>query len=189
MLPKLQSQKVSVSVEPAVQEEDVKLSRLELAHVDYNILNWKPFKESFTIHIHNKSKISGTTKMTCLIGLLKGEAAEMVKGLSLTAQSYDDAWELLEERYGSEEQINIRHVSALLNLKAQTPGKGMSYVKDLYSMFNTINVHVQSLANNGIEGELLGTVLCPLIVNKFPEELALEWSRTCKGKLIHETHS
>ena len=55
-------------------------------------------------------------------------------------------------------------MSALLNLKAPTPGKGMSYVKDLYSMFNTINVHVRSLANNGIEGELLGTVFCPLIV-------------------------
>ena len=41
----------------------------------------------------------------------------MVKGLSLTAQSYEDAWELLEEIYGSEENINIRHVSALLNLK------------------------------------------------------------------------
>ena len=82
VLSKLQSQKVSVSVKPSVQEEDVKLTRLELAHFDGNILNWKPFKESFLIHIHNKSKFSATTKMIRLIGLLEGEAAEMVNGLS-----------------------------------------------------------------------------------------------------------
>ena len=92
-------------------------------------------------------------------------------------------------RYGSEEQINIRHVPALLNVKAPTQHKGMAYVKELYQMFNTINVHVRSLANNGIEGEQLGTVLCPLIVSKFPEDLALEWSRTCKGKLRDIKHT
>ena len=36
--------------------------------------------------------MSATTKMTRLIGLLEGEAAEMVKGLFLTAESYKDAW-------------------------------------------------------------------------------------------------
>ena len=66
--------------------------RIELLHFDGDILNWKPFKESFMIHIHNKVKMSATTKMTRLIGLLEGEAAEMVKGLSLMAQSYEDAW-------------------------------------------------------------------------------------------------
>ena len=76
-----------------------------------------------------------------------------------------------------------------LRNKAPNPGKGMAYVKALYNMFNTINVHVRSLANVGIEGELLGNVLCPLIVNKFPEELALEWSRTCKGKLRDMKHT
>ena len=120
VMSKLQSKNVSASVDTAEQEEDVKLSRIELLHFDGDILNWKPFKESFTIHIHSKAKMSATTKMTRLIGLLEGEAAEMVKGLSLTAESYKDAWELLEERYGSEEQINIRHVSALLNVKAPT---------------------------------------------------------------------
>ena len=45
VLSRLQSLKVSMSAEPSVQEEDVKLTRLELAHFDGNILNWKPFKE------------------------------------------------------------------------------------------------------------------------------------------------
>ena len=189
VMSKLQPQNVRVSADAVSQEEDVKLSRIELLHFDGDILNWKPFKESFIIHIHSKAKIPATTKMTRLIGLLDGEAADMVRGLSLTAESYNDAWELLEARYGCEEQINIRHVSALLNVKAPAQHKGMLYVKELYQMFNTINVHVRSLANNGIEGELLGTILCPLIVSKFPEDLALEWSRTCKGKLRDIKHT
>ena len=82
VLSNLQSLKVSVSAGPSVQEEDVKLTRLELAHFDGNILNWKPFKESFLIHVHNKSKFSATTKMTHLIGLLEGEATEMVNRFS-----------------------------------------------------------------------------------------------------------
>ena len=60
VMSKLQSQNVS-AINPAVQEEDdVKLSRIELLHFDGDILNWKPFKESFTIHIHNKAKMSAT---------------------------------------------------------------------------------------------------------------------------------
>ena len=67
VMSKLQSQNVS-AINPTVQEEDdVKLSRIELLHFDGDILNWKPFKESFMIHIHNKAKMSSTTKMTRLI--------------------------------------------------------------------------------------------------------------------------
>ena len=65
----------------------------------------------------------------------------------------------------------------------------MAYVKSLYSMLNTINIHVRSLANLDVSMDELGTVLCPMIANKFPEELALEWSRTCKGKLRDLKHT
>ena len=163
---------------PAHGDFDAKLPKLELLHFNGDILIWKPFKESYVTHVHDRPGLSATAKMSHLLKLLEGEALEVVQGLPLTADSYKDAWELLEERYGSEEQIIVRHVSALLHLATPKQAKGMAYVKSLYSMLNTINIHVHSLANLDVSMDELSTVICPMIANKFPEELALEWSRT-----------
>ena len=170
-------------------EFDAKLPKLTLLPFNGDILTWKPFKESYITHVHDRPGLCATAKMSHLISLLKDEALEVVQGLPLTADSYSDAWELLEDRFGSEEQIIVRHVSALLHLTTPKPAKGMTYVKALYRLLNSINVHVRSLANLDVSMEELGTILCPMIANKFPDELALEWSRTCKGKLRDLKHT
>ena len=151
-----------------------KLPKLNLPRFGGDLLKWSSFKESFINHVHSNSTISQSSKFTHLLSLLDGEAMECVQGFSLTEESYKDAWDLLEQQFGRPAQIKLCHVSALLRLEAPKAGKGTSYVKSLYNMLNTIQTHVRSLANLGVKGELVAVLLCPLIVSRFPEDIALE---------------
>ena len=164
------------------EKKNSKVPKLDLPRFRGDLLKWSPFSESFINHVHKNSTIPVVDKLTHLLSLLDGEALECVQGFSLTEQSYKDAWELLEQQFGRPAQIKLCHVSALLRLEAPKPGKGPVYVKSLYTMLNTIQTHVRSLANLGVKGELVAVLLCPLIVSRFPEDIALEWSRNSEDK-------
>ena len=47
---------------------------------------------------------------------------------------------------------------------------------------DVLNVHVRSLAAQGITSDKFGVILTPIIVTKLPEEIRLEWSRDSEGK-------
>ena len=162
--------------------KDSKLPKLDLPRFGGDLLKWATFKESFVNHVHSNTSISAFSKFTHLLSLLDGDAMECVQGFSLTEQSYKDAWDQLEQQFGRPAQIKLCHVTALLRLEAPKQGKGPTYVKSLYNMLNTIQTHVRSLANLGVKGELVAVLLCPLIVSRFPEDIALEWSRNSEDK-------
>ena len=166
------------SVRSNATHYEVKLQRLNLPTFDgIDILNWPPFKDAFVANVHTNERLDPCVKFQYLIEQLEGEAKDVVQGFSLTAQNYKEAWDLLVQRYERIGRIKLSHVSALLYLQAPKQCKGPTYVKSLYSMLNTIQTHVRCLSNLGVNSEDVATVLCPLIISKFPEAVALEWSR------------
>ena len=53
-------------------EFDAKLPKLELLKFNGEILIWKPFKESYVTHVHDRPGLSATAKMSHLLKLLEG---------------------------------------------------------------------------------------------------------------------
>ena len=56
-------------------------------------------------------------KFNYLKSLLKGEAAQLIKGLELSSDSYKKAIEMLKNRYGSERRQRRAHIRAILESK------------------------------------------------------------------------
>ena len=163
-------------------KQDAKLPKLMLPEFSGDILKWKTFEASFKTNVHANQKLSDSSKFSYLLGQLKGEALETVENFDVDGASYPHAWALLEKRFGQPGPIKLKHITALLTMDAPKPGKGPAYIKSLYSMHNQVSSHLRALSSLGIQSEDYQTVMCPLIVHKFPESIILEWSRVCEGK-------
>ena len=87
--------------------------------------------------------------------------------------NYESTKEILEKRYGRKELIVFSHVQELLAINVP---------EQLARFRDVLNVHVRSLAAQGITSDKFGVILTPIIVTKLPEEIRLEWSRDSEGK-------
>ena len=156
---------------------EAKMPKLNINVFDGEIESWEQFYENFKENVHNK-ELPDTQKFSYLQSYLQGEALEVIKGFPLA--SYQEAWNLLKENYSKPERIALRHIASLINLSLPSNAKGPGLGASLKTMLNKIQMHLRSLNNLGpLKAE---TILCPWIVSKFPEAVALEWGRQSKGK-------
>ena len=79
--------------------------------------SWQPFWDSFSAAIHKNKSVTKVEKFNYLKSYLKVEAASAISGLSLTAENYDVAIELLKDRFFNPHVISS-HMDELLQLRA-----------------------------------------------------------------------
>ena len=110
----------------------------------------------------SKDKVN---KFNYLFSLLEGNAAHLIKGLTLISANYDTAIEiLLQERFGKTQQIIAAHI----------PACPQSRTGQLRFVFDKISVHVRGLASLGIAAEQYGSLSIPVIMTKLPSEIRLQ---------------
>ena len=94
----------------------------------------------------------------------------------LSEGNYDAAIAMLQERFGRSQQIITAHMDELLRIQG--------YVGDcpslLHSIFHKIIVQVRGLESLGIQSAQYGSLLIPVIMSKFPNEICL--------RVAHETN-
>ena len=95
-----------------------RLPKLCLAKFKGDVTGWVSFWDSFKSTVHENNDISKIDKFNYLNSLLEGTAALTIQGLTLTADNYDSAIELLKKRFGNTQQIIATHMEELLRLPA-----------------------------------------------------------------------
>ncbi|XP_042149925.1 uncharacterized protein LOC121838027 [Ixodes scapularis] len=83
----------------------VKIPELQLLQFQGELTKWQPFWEQFDVAVHCRTSLSEPEKFQYLRSLLVGPAASMISGLQSTAASYQDAVEMLTERFGDKQRI------------------------------------------------------------------------------------
>lgn len=156
-----------------------KLPTLEIEKFDGDYTKWSTFWDKFTAVI-DCSNIPIVNKFTYLQSLLLGEAAAAIRGLSLTESNYSSAKELLQQRFGRPERIIFGHIQQLL--KTGSTKEGSSHTTSLWGLYDEIQANVRSLQNLGIGGEEYGVFLTPLVLNRLPTTIRMEWARVAEGK-------
>ena len=70
----------------------MKLLKFDVPTLDGNILNWKQFREQFTVSVHEKSSLSNDEKLVYLQQAIKdGPAKSLIEGFSRSGDHYDEA--------------------------------------------------------------------------------------------------
>ena len=106
---------------------------------------------------------------------MEGSAASCIQGLTLSEANYDAAITMMQERFGRPQQIITAHMEELLRI-----GSTGDRPSSLRSTFDKIMVHVRGLGSLGIGSEQYGSLLIPVIMSKFPNEVCL--------RAAHETN-
>lgn len=149
------------------------LPKLELPKFSGDYTQWQTFWEKFVAAV-DSSNIATVNKFSYLQSLLHGEAATSIRGLSLTADNYNTAKEILVRRFGKPERIVFSHIQNLLQINHKTNNGS---VTALWKLYDDIQTNVRSLQNLGVGGDTYGVILTPLILHQLPPNIRLEWAR------------
>lgn len=94
----------------------VKLPTISLPNFSGAYEDWFPFYDTFNTLIHNNNEISDIQKFHYFKSCLKSEAANVLHSLEISANNYQSAWQMLEDRYNNKRSIIQRHIKAIFEL-------------------------------------------------------------------------
>ena len=80
----------------------MKLPRFELSKFNEDIIEWKGFWDQFKSTVHENNNISAIEKFNYLRTLLDDLALSAISGLTISAENYGQALEILQARYGND---------------------------------------------------------------------------------------
>lgn len=155
------------------QRQSVRLPKLIIEKFYGDVSMWQEFWSQYETAIHNNDSLCNKEKFTYLKTYLTGPAAKAVAGLMLTDSNYDDAIALLKSRFGRKDLVISAHMSKLLNL---TPVKKSSDLNALRQLYDECEIQIRSLESLGVVSETYGSLLCPILLQMIPEDIALDYS-------------
>ena len=161
----------------------IKLPKINLLRFNGEITKFNAFWQSFECAIHGNSSVPKVNKLNYLLSLLEGPAYRALEGLSLQAENYDAAVEILKTRFGKKQSIINAHMNALLKLK-EHPNESTDQLRKIY---DKINVHVRGLDSMGMSPESYGNLLIPIIMSRMPKEIAMQVARSTSEEVWNIT--
>ncbi|KAF8776764.1 hypothetical protein HNY73_013711 [Argiope bruennichi] len=147
---------------------------------------WLTFWNSFETAVHNNESLNKVDKFNYLKAHLGGSALNTVEGFPISAAAYDEAVQLLKERFASTEVLVQAHMNKILSLP---PLKDSNDIRSFRQFVDNCNVQLRSLESLGISTSQYGSILCPIIMKLIPADLLLEYNKSEKqnsGSKIEE---
>ncbi|XP_022163934.1 uncharacterized protein LOC111029283 [Myzus persicae] len=92
-----------------------RLPEIPLPTYDGDLRDWITFRDSFTTLLNKWPNLSDIDKMYYLVGSLKGDAAEAVRGIPLSGDNYRLVWSTLTDRFNRPRLVATSLVDNLLN--------------------------------------------------------------------------
>ena len=162
-----------VEFSPYLLSDYTSLPKLEIPKFNGDPTKWQSFFDSFQAAVGKSTNLTDVEKFNYLRRFLEGDALHAVAGFSLTNDNYEESLELLQNRHGNTQQIIAAHMNALVKMSS-FDNEDLS---GLRKFFDGVTSHMRSLVNLGAEGRTYGSLVCPIILEKLPNELRLIISR------------
>lgn len=154
---------------------NIKLPPITLPSFSGNYDQWLFFKDSFTALIHENTDIPPINKFHYLRLSLKGEAANLLTALSVSADNYIIAWEMLKDRYENKPMLVKGHIKALFEIET-IPRESFS---NLRKLLDNVTTNLNALKVLGEPIDTWDTILIHLISNKLDPISKREWESKC----------
>ncbi len=140
-----------------------KLPQLEIPKFRGDKLKWIEFDSIFKATIDSNDNVSDVEKFSYLRTLLQGDAEGVIRGFPLSAEGYQAAYKLLEEKYGDAQVISDTLVAQICSLRSPSDS-----VRELRSFYDAIEGNLRALEARG-EDVTGNTTLRLMIQEKLPK--------------------
>ncbi|UYV83977.1 hypothetical protein LAZ67_X000770 [Cordylochernes scorpioides] len=135
------------------QKTKINLPKFSLPSFKGDLDQWLDFK-TFEDTIINNSSLNNIQKFKYLQSSLSGDAASIIKGFSLTPDTFDKAWLALNERYHCTRDLAYKYCNNILN------------IKNIIELIDTVKLNLRNLELLGIDEEQLGNMLLTTFILK-----------------------
>ncbi|GFY29376.1 uncharacterized protein TNCV_4725031 [Trichonephila clavipes] len=160
-------------------EQQLKLPQLQIPQFQGKFLKFSDFFAQFEAAIHNNANLSYVEKFNYLKCYLTHEAEIAIRGLTLSANNYTIALNIIKEQFGREDLIIDSHKSKLLHLN---PVRKSYDILSLRKLYSECEIHFRGLQNNSITPDTFSSLLYPIILKSIPRDLSLEFTRKSYGQ-------
>ena len=150
-----------------------KLPKLDLKTFSGGYTYWREFYDTFRCAVHDRKGLAPVQKLQYLKSCLKGEAADLVKSLTLKDENYALALQQLKTRYDNLKTIRDAHFHNMFSL-SQLNAKSASGLRKVCSKMYE---NVQALHNLGEPTEYWDSLLIYILKNKLDPETRMEWEK------------
>ena len=170
-LQKLEVKKAPESKTNVVAQQNAKLPKLQINTYAGEPLRWREFWEQFKNNIHSSS-LEATTKFSYLRELLTGKASAVIRGLSLSAENYKVAVDLLHQEFGNDTRLRSAHIKAIREVQ---PVANAHHLKQLRRFYEEVSINFASLRSMGYESHVM--CLVEETVMKLPRPIRYELTK------------
>lgn len=152
---------------------EVRLPKINIPIFDGNYMEWQSFFDIYTSTIHERENLTGAQKFQYLKGVLKGEPATLIRHLSVTDASYNEALQKLIQRYDRK-----RHaVNAFIKSYMEQQNILQPNASNIRKFADTLDESIRGLKALGPEAERRDPWLIYVALNKLDNESRSLWAR------------
>ncbi|KIH65270.1 hypothetical protein ANCDUO_04409 [Ancylostoma duodenale] len=142
--------------------QPIRLPKFELPKFNGKLESFSEFWDVFSTAVHNNNTVPDTLKFLHLKNCLQGDAELLIRGLGMTEDSYNNAINLLHQRYHRPNFTRNALVNKLKDIRP--PSESAKSQRNTFSMVSAIMIQLDKLEDNSES-----TVMMQLIRDKFPE--------------------
>ncbi|XP_062530828.1 uncharacterized protein LOC119630214 isoform X1 [Bombyx mori] len=150
---------------------NVRLPKIDLPHFDGSVQGWLEFKDTYISLIHNNKCNDDIMRFHYLRSCLRGSAALVIKNIDFTSENYNNAWDLLCQRYDKDQLLIHNHVQALFSVApcSKESSKSLRYLIDV------TNKNIRALKTLKQPTEHWDTLIIFMISQKLDSSTSRYW--------------
>ena len=145
-----------------------------------NPLDWQGFWDQFRVSIHDKSSVNDIDKFNYLKGCLKEEDKATISGLTLSSENYNEATDVLKDRFGNEQVIISAQIESLLIIDKT---RSVINIKGLRMLYTHVENCIRKLKALKLDTAGYGSLLIPILKDRLPDEINVIISRQFCGQV------
>ncbi|CAI6346507.1 unnamed protein product [Macrosiphum euphorbiae] len=129
---------------PPLAVAPMRLPEIPLPTFDGECHNWPAFRDMFVNLVANNDKIPNVTKFYYLVGCLHADPQEVIKGFSISNESFTLAWDALIERYDKPRRLASSIIDKLISAPASN-SENLAVLQTFMSVFDENITILESL--------------------------------------------
>ncbi|KAJ4426982.1 hypothetical protein ANN_26781 [Periplaneta americana] len=157
---------VTAPTQPSITHS-LRLPPINLEPFSGDIEIWARFWEQFESSIDKDPSLSTINKHIFLRGYLEDEPKQLVDGIPVIAETYEETKKILRTRYGDKNRIIQAHLYYLEDVKHLRIGTPEA----LNTTYIECHRRVQALRALGEDVNGYGRILAPKILRAFPDDI------------------
>lgn len=158
-------------VHPTSALSGLKLPTISLPEFDGNYMQWLGFHDTFLALIHSNTDVPPIQKFHYLKAALKGEAAQLIESIAISAANYNLAWTTLVGRYANDYLLKKRHLQAIFDIQRMKKETATT----LHALVDDFERHVKILQQMGEPTEHWSSILEHLLCTRLHDETLKAW--------------